>query len=764
MKNKVNNTVIKHLTVRIIDFSRNDVVFMAFLLILLITQSVFAQNTSLENHIYVQQPANKITKPPAAPVKPVTDTLYGRKIVDPYRYMENLKDTTVQRWFRQQNAYARSVLGHVPGRDKLLSDIKKYDRSVQAEVSNVAHLPGELYFYEKTLPGQQVAKLYMRHGLNGKEQLLFNPAKYEKKNGPQWAIGYYSPSPDGRYVAVGAAPGGSGQIVLHVVNTQTGEETGEAITTNTSFTRVSWLHNEPSFFYTRLRKSRRNTNTADRLAKNRVYLHVVGSDPIGDRPVFGYGISPHVTVEATDFPPYITTSSTSPYAIGVVDHGNQRALTLYAAPLEKLGKPSASWEKIAGAADEVTNFAIHKNELYLLTHKNAPRNKIIRIDLSQPDIEHAKAVVPQRKDAIIKQLGAANDALYINEVEGVVSHLLRFPYDGGKIGKIALPYAGAIDITANAEVPGVVFPIISWTHSRAIFGFDTKTGMATNIHLQPTGPSSIESDLISVEVKAKSYDGTQIPLSIVYLKGTMLDGSNPTLLFGYGAYGSTFGPRFLRKYFFDPRPWFDHSGIIAIAHVRGGGVYGETWHKAGKKLTKPNTWRDFIACARYLIDNKYTSKAHLAAVSGSAGGLLVGRAMTEQPHLFAAVINESGVSNPLRYERMPGASSQIPEFGSIKTESGFEDLYAMDSYQHVHDNVKYPAVLFTVGWNDPFVAPWQSGKMTARLQAATSSNRPVLLRVDYQAGHATGTTRRQHEDRVADEMSFALWQLGAPGF
>jgi len=737
-----------------------------FILVLavFVSQTAFGQSNSQPANIQTNKFAVNISAPPVAPVQPVTDTLYGVKITDPYRYMENLKDPSVQHWFRQQNAYTRSVLARIPGRDKLLADIKKYDHSVPAKVSDVARVPGELYFYEKTLPDQQMAKLYMRHGLNGSEQLLFDPAKYEKKGGPQWTISYYSPSFDGHYVAIGIAPGGSEKTILHVLNTQTGKETGEVITIGTSFTKVSWRHDNRSFFYTRLPKSQPNTNPSEQYAKSQVHLHVVGSDPAEDQTVFGYGISSHVKVRATDFPPYIITSANSPYAIGTVDHGNQKALTLYVVPLEMLGKSSVPWKKIVSIADEVTSFTIHKNELYLLTHRNAPRNKILRIDLSHPDIDHAQTVVPQRESAIIKQLGSAKDALYINEDDGVDSHLLRIPYSSESAEDVALPYDGTISLSTDEAVLGTVFSITSWTHSRNIFKFKPKTGSPVNTHLQPTGPSGDARDLETREVKVESYDGTQVPLTIVFSSGTKLDGSNPTLLFGYGAYGSTFSPRFFQRYFFDPRPWYDQGGIIAIAHVRGGGEYGESWHKAGQKLTKPNTWRDFIACARYMIRHKYTSPTHLGAMSGSAGGLLVGRAITERPNLFAAVIDESGVSNPLRYESMPGAATQIPEFGSIRTESGFEDLYAMDSYQHVRDDVKYPAILFTVGWNDPYVAPWQSAKMTARLQSATASDRPVLLRVDYNAGHAGGTSRQQHTARVADELSFVFWQFGIPGF
>ena len=204
--------------------------------------------------------------------------------------------------------------------------------------------------------------------------------------------------------------------------------------------------------------------------------------------------------------------------------------------------------------------------------------------------------------------------------------------------------------------------------------------------------------------------------------------------------------------------------MYAVAHVRGGGEYGEDWYKAGYKLTKPNTWKDFIACAEYLIKNGYTSPSRLAGTGGSAGGILIGRAVTERPDLFGAAIFQVGCLDMLRIETTPNGVPNIPEFGSIKTKEGFKGLYEMSAYDHVSDGTKYPAVLLTTGINDPRVEPWQSAKMAARLQAATAGGKPVLLRVDYEAGHGIGTTKKQGEEQFADMLTFLLWQFGVPDF
>ena len=257
-----------------------------------------------------------------------------------------------------------------------------------------------------------------------------------------------------------------------------------------------------------------------------------------------------------------------------------------------------------------------------------------------------------------------------------------------------------------------------------------------------------------------SADGTSIPLSLVYKKGLALDGSHPTLLGGYGSYGITIEPSYAPR----ALAWLERGGVLAFAHVRGGGEYGEDWHLAGKLLTKNHTWEDFIACGQYLVDNGYTLPTRLGGTGTSAGGITVGRALTERPGLFAAILDRVGSSNPLRAEFTPNGPPNVPEFGTVSDPDGFKALYAMDAYQHVRDGVKYPAVLLTTGINDPRVASWEPAKMAARLQAATTSGKPILLRVDYDAGHGIGSTKAQDAADEADEWSFLLWQFGEPDF
>jgi prolyl oligopeptidase len=325
---------------------------------------------------------------------------------------------------------------------------------------------------------------------------------------------------------------------------------------------------------------------------------------------------------------------------------------------------------------------------------------------------------------------------------------------------LALPYAGTVGtLDTNQTNDGAVFELESWTRPALWYKYDPETGSIRDTGLQKAVAADT-SNLVAKEVSAVSYDGTMVPLSIIMKAGTKLDGHNPTILIGYGSYGATNRPGFDAS----SLPWFNRGGITAIAHVRGGGWYGEDWHKAGTKLTKLNTILDFIACAQYLIDQHYTSQHFLAGKGSSAGGITIGGAITWRPDLFAVAIDSHGNTNTLRAQFTPNGPPNIREFGSISTRDGFHGLYAMSAYHHVHDGVSYPAVLLETGANDPRVEPWIVAKMAARLQAATSSRNPVLLTVSYDSGHGIGSTKAQNDSNLADEIAFMLWQMGVPAF
>lgn len=694
---------------------------------------------------------------PIAEVKLVTEENFGTKVADPYRYIEDLKDPEVQPWFKGQNNYTRAALDRIPGRTALLARIKELDESAPASIDYVRAMPDGRVFFTKRLASEEVTKLYMRQGWGSANKLLFDPTKFESPGGPHYSLSYVVPSFDAHYVAFGVAEGGSEDAVRRVVDTTTGQETGDAID-RTWWASPSWLPDGHSFVYNRLRKLGPKSASTDCELYSRTFLHVLGTDPETDRMVFGSGIA-GTQIEPADLP-FVNTFPDSLYAIGLVAHGVTNEVTLYVAPLKSLSGASIPWKKFCDVEDDVTSFDVHGDDIYLQSHKNASRYKVVHTRFPDPDVARADLEV-SAGEAVVRNIGAASDALYVQELNGGLGRLVRVPYTSGKAEEVPVPFDGSLSVASTApRIPGAVMYLASWTNAGRLYAYDPASKTIADTKLQPVGPFDKPTGVESIEVKVKSHDGTLVPLSIVRNKGMTLDGSHTNRLEGYGAYGITLDP------YFDPTllAWLDLGGVYAVAHVRGGGEYGEDWHLAAKQLTKPNTWKDLIACAQNLIDQHYTAPSRLAIEGGSAGGITIGRSITERPDLFAAAIDGVPMSDTVRSEFTPNGPPNIPEYRTVKTQDGFKALYEMSAYAHVKDGTAYPAVMLTSGFYDPRVASWQPGKMTVRLQAATSSAKPVLLRVDYDAGHGFGSTKSQREVLRADEWSFELWQFGAPGF
>ncbi|MGN6369452.1 MAG: prolyl oligopeptidase family serine peptidase, partial [Phycisphaerae bacterium] len=694
------------------------------------------------------------SSPPPTPARPVVDNYFGIKITDPYRWLENLASPDVQSWFKAQDNYARAHLNALPGRDQLLNDITKYVNSTPAFVSDVTlTLPGRLFLL-KTLPDQNTAKLYTRDALTGKDKLLLDTDRFNGPNHEPAAINYFTPSFDAKYVAVGVSVGGSEAATIHILDTATGKELPETID-RAEYGGIEWRPDNHSFTYIRLNKLAPNASDLEKYMNPACYLHILNTDPGTDRKILQNSASSPIPMVPTD-DPYIGIDPTSDFMFAQIQHGVQNEITLYAAPLADLQKPTIPWTKICDIQDGITSITVHHNDLFLLSHKDAPHFKILKLDLRHPDFAKASILVPPT-DAIIRNITTADDALYLREFKDGTYHLLRLPYDstmgGGGPVEIPLPFPGDAEfLAADPRLPGIIYSLDGWTHPEQIFTYDPKSNASTPTDIAPAGPLDIRNDITSEELKVPSYDGALVPLSIIHKKDMKLDGANPLAMEAYGAYGMSIDPFFSRSVL----AWLDRGGVFAVAHVRGGGELGEDWYKAGYKLTKPNTWRDLIACSEFLIKNKYTSSRNLGIFGGSAGGITMSRALTERPDLFGAVCIEVGCCNALRMENSPNGPNNIPEFGSTQTQFGFEDLLAMDGTQHVRPNTPYPATLLTTGINDPRVSPWEPGKMAARLQSANSSNNPILLRVDFQGGHGIGASKQQALHERADMFAFFL--------
>jgi prolyl oligopeptidase len=697
-----------------------------------------------------------MTAPPVAPVKAASDAYFGTTVTDTYRYMEDMSSADVQQWAKAQADYARGVLDAIRGRAPLLARIRELDDSVKERVQFVALSGGGLVFYEKRGADDNQLKLYVRQGYKGAERLLVDPDALAKADGTPHAIEFFQASNNGKLVAYAVSAGGSEDATIHVMDVATGKEVMAPID-RAHYSYVSWLPDDSGFFYMRLKALPAGAPETDKYKHASAYFHRMKGG--ADVAVVTAGDPTHLKIADAEMPVVVPVVGT-PWTIAIPANGVENEIDLYAAPQGKALDPKLKWRKLVGRESQVTGFAIHGDDLYLLTHLNASRYKVIRTSVSHPDVALADVVVAPGEE-VVDRIVAAKDGLYIASRDATVGKLYRLAWTKDAQPELVhLPAAGAVTIVdSDLTRPGVVVSIDSWTHDEAFYAV-AANGTVVDTGLQVAGQFGAPADLVAEEVKVKSHDGLEIPLSIVHRKDMKLDGSNPLILEAYGAYGVVDTPGYAPRQL----AWYELGGVYATCHVRGGGIYGENWHLAGKQLTKPNTWKDTIACGEYLVKNGYTSSARMALNGGSAGGITVGRAITERPDLFAVAVPEVGVLNALRAETSANGVPNIPEFGTVKDRQQFNGLLEMDAFHHVQDGVKYPATLLTTGINDPRVPAWESMKMAARLQAASTSGKPVLLRIQYDGGHGIGSTKKQRQELAADRWSFMLWQFGDARF
>lgn len=701
--------------------------------------------------------------PPIAPLRPVKDDYHGTPIVDSYRYMEDFKDPLVQAWVDEQADFAARTLLSIPGRDDLLERITQLDAGAPHVIHGVTRLPDGRLFYMKQLVSENLAKVYVREGKNGTERLLIDPEAFPKQDSAQhFAISFYRVSPDGQKVIYGFAASGSEQTTLRVFDLVQDQDLPDSIDRiEAEYAPPYWLPDGKSFVYSRRRLVPADAPPTEGYKYTQAFRHELGTDADRDTMVLAEGASGSPTMGEMDFPAVLIPIG-SEWAIGQIKHGDETDITLYATPLATLGTANVRWTKVCDRTDLVTTFAVRGDDIYLVTAAGAPRYKVVRTSLAKPDFASARVVFPPG-EWVVESVAVSQHALYVGILEGVPNRIMRVAFNGkGMPEPISLPAdePSAHFAAVRPDMPGLFVRTSSWTREGKLYEYDAVKRQLTDTGLVPQGKFGMPAWLTSTEVLVPSHDGVKIPLSIIHRKDMKRNGSNPTILGGYGAYGYT------HPMHFDPTDlaWLERGGVLATAHVRGGGVFGKQWHHAGRGATKPNTWKDFIACAEFLIKEKYTSPARLAGEGGSAGGILVGRAITERPDLFAAAHIAVGCTDMLRFETTMNGPPNIPEFGTVTRPAEFEALLAMSTYHQIHEGIKYPAVILTHGINDPRVEPWESAKTTARLQAATVSDRPILFRVDRQAGHGIGSTKQQRFDEQADVWAFFLWQFGEKGF
>lgn len=682
--------------------------------------------------------------PPPAPVarvEPVVDTYFGEQVIDRYRWMENSADRDWLPFLKGQNAHTRAVLDALPGRDALLARIQQL-AGATAQTRKLQR-GGSRLFFEQRPAGANNFKLMLREG--GKDRVLVDPAALDTATG-HVSLDWWAASPDGRTMVYGLSKDGSEDSTAQIMDVASGAVRPERLA-DTENANPQWLADGSGFFYNQLTGK---VDTPERFLDSRARFHRLGTDPAQDPVLMARNLDRAVVYDKIQAP-YIVTRANSRYAVLALTDV-RRESRLLIAPLKAVLAGKARWTPVADFDDEVTEVDLDGDQLYLLANKGHPRGRVLRLSAAAPRLATAEEVVSESA-LVLQEMARAKDGLYIRSMDGGLARLQRLDA-AGRVAEIALPFDGTLAaLEADVHTPGVLFALTGWLDSSGIWQVDAK-GSVSDTGLNPKSP--VDTSAYTTERRfATAKDGTRIPYDLIYKKGLRRDGTAPAFIQAYGSYGAAaYTPSFAGR----SLALMDQGAVVGYAAVRGGGEYGRDWHRAGQLENKPNTWRDLIAVSEDLIAARYTTPARLAIGGRSAGGITVGRALTERPDLFAAVVSGVGWHNPLRYVAEQNGYGEEPEWGAIGVASGFRALMSIDSYQAVVDGTRYPAVLLTTGMTDPRVAPFHPAKMAARLQAAQAGARPILLRVDFDAGHGMGSTRAQQDAEAADTYAFILSQ------
>ncbi len=695
----------------------------------------------------VSAQAAGLTQPPPLPAKPVTETLWGQKVADDYRYMETMGPETVD-WMKAQGAYTHSMLDSIPGRAALGQRVAGFTGSFDAVAEYAAY--GGREFYQERQPGADNYDVMVRDA-KGTRKIVDIEAVMKAHGGKPYAVNYFLPSLDGADIAVGVSEGGSENADLYVYDAATGKQIAGPIP-RVQFGATAWSGDSKILFFNQLKKLGPNDPATDKYRYSKAYAWNLKSDPVA---VAGPGVSKNAAF-TPDEVPVVATSPGAPQAMLLSINGVQPEWKAWIAPLADATGPNAPWKLLFDRSDDVTNLDARGSDIFLLSHKDAPTYKVLELKGGEP-LSKANVLVPAEPDRVIEGIHAAKDALYVLARKGAYSQLLRVPAGSTKIETVALPTKGHIaEAFSDPRKDGIVIYLSSWVLPPTEYAYDPAKVSFTDLKLGKHGDIA-PADYTVSDLQAKSHDGAMVPLSLIQPKNSPTP--KVTVIEAYGSYGITNLADFSSR-----RAAMMKEGInYAICHVRGSSIKGHSWYLDGKDANKHNTWQDLVACSKDLIARGVATAKTLFILGGSAGGITMGRAMETAPDLYAGVIDIVPAANTLRMEFSPNGPDNIPEFGTVKTEQGFKNLYNMDSIAHLKKGVTYPAILISTGLNDPRVSPWEPAKFANAMMALHGPN-PVLLRVDTQAGHGIGSTRSQTDALTADWIAFVKWRAGVPGW
>jgi prolyl oligopeptidase len=669
-----------------------------------------------------------VPKPPVTRQDNVRDVLHGVEIVDPYRWLEDQQSPETRAWIDAQNAYTQSLLGDRPEREPIrrrLTELMRIDRTgAPTDERNGA------YFFFKQRADQELSVLYRRRGPRGEDELLIDPHPLSPDQ--TTSIGLMSVSRDGSLLAYTIRRGGEDEIEVRLMDVETRQDLPDRLP-RALYSGLSFTHDNRGFYY-----GRRSRETG-----TRIYYHPLGTDPVQDREVFGEGYRPDTWVSAW-------VSEDGRYLLLTAGHGWARS-DVYIQDLAA-GGPIRT---VVNDLDARSTPRFAGDRLYLQSNWNAPNSRILVVDWNDPARENWREVIPEGDDAI-QGFATLGGQLFVEYLHNVSTQIRIFTPEGEPRGEISLPALGRAGIYGRWDSPEAFLYFTSFGTSSTIYRYDIPTGER---QLWARDEVPIDPDWFEVkQVWFTSKDGTRVPQFLVHRKDLVPDGERPALLYGYGGFNVSLTPSFSPV----AALWAEAGGVYALANLRGGGEFGEAWHRAGMLENKQNVFDDFIAAAEWLIDNGYTNPGKLAIRGGSNGGLLVGAALTQRPELFQAVLCEFPDLDMVRYYQFTENNNPpaLLEYGNAADPEQFQFLYAYSPYQRVQPGARYPAVLLTTGDADTRVPPLQARKMAARLQSATTSGRPILLHYDTKAGHAGGKPFGKIVDDLAMEMAFLFWQLG----
>jgi len=672
-------------------------------------------------------PQSTASAPPATRRDDVVETLHGVKIADPYRWLEDQNSPETRAWITAQNAYTHKMLDAFPGRAQLEQRATELMRHGSIRAPYEA---GGRLFYRKRSAEQDLFLIYMRAGVEGKEEMLLDPLPLSPDHSTN--VDILDVTRDGKWMAYLIRKGGADEFEVHVYDVDARKDMPDKLPAAVYF-NVSWRPDRAGFYYSVLAAE-----------GPRIRYHAMGTEAGKDAEVFGngYGKDKIIVAEA---------AQDGKHLVLTVFYGSAGTkVEIWVADIEK----NTPAELITKGIDARFSAAAAGDRVILQTDWKASRGRVLVARFDDLAVEHWKEIVPEA-EATIDNAVAAGGHVVVSYVHNVGSEVKIFDLEGKLQKQMQFPVIGAVDaIQASWDAPNAFFSYSSFVVPPTIYRFDTATGKQSEwarVEV-PVDPTKFEMK----QVWVVSKDGTKVPMFLVYKKGLKLDDANPALLTGYGGFNVNNTPSFSAETVL----FAEHGGVFAQINLRGGGEFGESWHAAGMMEKKQNVFDDFIAGAEWLIANHYTRPTKLSIVGGSNGGLLVGAALTQRPELYQAVVCWHPLLDMLRYQKFMDGQFWVSEYGSADDPEQFKYLYAYSPYQHVQKGVKYPAVLFMTGDADTRVAPLHARKMAALLQWATGSDKPILIRYELTAGHSEGRSVTAQIGDLTDELSFLFAELG----